>query len=75
LKSDLETIKDVIEKSHFFLLKPEETIRELTIEPFGENKIGDKGDQYGRNKNRHDLLSLKNKEKGGHQKKGTDKVT
>jgi hypothetical protein len=66
LKSDLKTIKDVIEKSHFFLLKPEEAIRELAIEPFGENKIGDNGSQYGRNENKHELPSLENQQKSGH---------
>jgi hypothetical protein len=75
LKSDLKTIEDVIEKSHFFPLEPKQAIRELAIEPFGENKIGENGSQYGRNENKHELPSLKNQEKGGHQKKGADEVT
>jgi hypothetical protein len=66
LKSDLKTIKDVIENSHFSPSKPKKAIRELAIEPFGENKIGDNGSQYGRNENKHELPSLENQQKSGH---------
>jgi hypothetical protein len=50
-------------------------MRELAIEPFGKDKISDKGGQYGRDKNKPDFPSLKNPEKGNHQKKGADEVT
>jgi hypothetical protein len=67
-------VEDAVKESHVFSLKSEEALRELAVEPFGEDEIGGQGGQKGGDEVQKDSPSFENIEEAGHQEKGGDEI-